>query len=259
MNDAELQSSPALDLATLDLDFERFRLLARNPHLSAQEKIGFPDSYRDGYEEAIFSDIQSKLPALAEPDSVIIDIGPGCSSLPRMMVDLTASRSQRLVLVDSSEMLRQLPDAPHVIKVDGAFPRNLDRVRTAAGRPAAAILCYSVLHYMYVDTNLFDVVDGIMDLLAPTSSALLGDIPNVSKRRRFFRSPTGIAYHKSFMGTDEAPAVTFNRLEPGRIDDAVLAGLTHRCQLAGCDAYVVPQPASLPMANRRDDLLIRRP
>ena len=259
MSDADLESSSDIDLASIELNFERFRLLSRNPNLSAHEKIGFPDTYRESYEAAIFADIQAKLPSLADRGAVVIDIGPGCADLPKMMIELTASRGQSLVLVDSPEMLAQLPNAPHLRKVEGAFPGNIDRVRAAAGQHAAVILCYSVLHYMYVDTNLFDVVDGIMNLLAPGGSALIGDIPNLSKRRRFFGSPTGIAFHKAFMGTDDAPTVTFNSVEAGRIDDAVLAGLVHRCQLAGCDAYVVPQPTSLPMANRRDDLLIRRP
>jgi len=52
--------------------------------------------------------------------------------------------------------------------------------------------------------------------------------------------------------TQDAPA-------PGKIDDAVLADLIARAQACGCDAYLLPQGAGLPMANRRDDLLIVRP
>ena len=163
------------------------------------------------------------------------------------------------MLVDSEDMLSLLPDEPHVLKIPGAFPGNLEAVRDVAGGPVAAVLCYSVLHYMYVDTNLFDVVDGIMSLLGPNGAASIGDVPNVSKRKRFFSSKTGVAFHRAFTGADEAPVVNFNVAEPGRIDDAVLLGLVQRCQLAGCDAYLMPQPSDLPMANRRDDLLIRRP
>jgi hypothetical protein len=32
-----------------------------------------------------------------------------------------------------------------------------------------------------------------------------------------------------------------------------------RARAAGFDAYVLAQPEALPMANRREDLLIRRP
>ena len=43
------------------------------------------------------------------------------------------------------------------------------------------------------------------------------------------------------------------------IDDAVVFALLQRSRLAGFDAYVVPQDSALPMANRREDILIIRP
>ena len=157
-------------------------------------------------------------------------------------------------------MLAQLPDREGVtVKVSGAFPGCQDAVRDAAPEGVDALICYSVLHYMYVDTNLFDVVDATLELLAPRGRALFGDIPNVSKRRRFFASPTGKAFHRAFTGRDEDPYTDFNAPSPGKIDDSVLAGLIQRAQLGGCDAYLLPQDDSLPMANRRDDLLIAKP
>jgi hypothetical protein len=60
------------------------------------------------------------------------------------------------------------------------------------------------------------------------------------------------------MKTDEDPVVQFTHPARGLIDDAVLAALVERAQLSGCDAYIVPQSETLPMANRREDLLIRR-
>ena len=60
------------------------------------------------------------------------------------------------------------------------------------------------------------------------------------------------------MQTDEAPVVAWLKVERNKIDDAVLAGLVQRAQSAGCDAYILPQPSTLPMANRREDLLIRK-
>ena len=88
---------------------------------------------------------------------------------------------------------------------------------------------------------------------------LIGDIPNISKRKRFFRSAAGVAYHQAFMKTDEEPVVDFNTIEDGKIDDAVLLSLLLRCRTAGFDAYLLPQASALPMANRREDILIMRP
>jgi len=260
MSGPSLKDATSVDPATVDLDYEGFRALAQNPHLSAQERIGFPPAYRDGFEAAILADILWKLPALTTAEGLsVVDIGPGCASLPARLADLCAARGHTLAFVDSPEMLAHLADAPFVRKCAGMFPRNLEAVRAAAGRSADIVLCYSVLHYAYVDTNLFDFVDAIVQLLAPGGRALIGDIPNVSKRRRFFASDTGQAFHRAFTGSAEPYAVRFNEPAPGKIDDAVLAGLVLRVQAAGCDAYVLPQGADLPMANRRDDLLIMRP
>jgi hypothetical protein len=44
-----------------------------------------------------------------------------------------------------------------------------------------------------------------------------------------------------------------------RIDDGVILGIVDRMRRRGFDAYVVPQSESLPLANRREDILIVRP
>lgn len=257
----DLSQAASLDFASLDLDYEAFRQLARNPNLDPHERIGFPSAYREGFEAAIFADIQAKLPMLAQAErQTVVDVGPGCANLPRMLIELCAQRGHRLLLVDSEEMLQQLPDVAGVtVKVAGAFPRVQAAVRDSAPAGVDAFLCYSVLHYMFLDTNLFDVVDATIALLAPRGRALFGDIPNLSKRRRFFASDTGKAYHRTFTGRDEDPPNPLSEPAPGKIDDAVLNAMIQRAQLAGCDAYLLPQAGTLPMANRRDDLLFAKP
>jgi hypothetical protein len=61
------------------------------------------------------------------------------------------------------------------------------------------------------------------------------------------------------MNTDEAPCVEFNKVEHDQIDDAVVMSLIQRARAQGFDAYVLPQSQALPMANRREDILIVRP
>jgi hypothetical protein len=39
----------------------------------------------------------------------------------------------------------------------------------------------------------------------------------------------------------------------------VVMAVLGRARAAGADAYVVPQHPALPMANRREDILIRKP
>jgi 2-polyprenyl-3-methyl-5-hydroxy-6-metoxy-1,4-benzoquinol methylase len=227
-------------------DFER---MALDPSLSAHEKIGFPDSYREGFEDTIYRDIRSKLSRLDLVGAQVLDIGPGCAGLPRKLIEDCASRSQTLVLVDVEAMLSQLPSPPHVRKIAGTYPACRDAV-PVSGAGFDAILCYSVLHYVFIEAAFWRFIDCSLALLAPGGQMLIGDIPNVSKRKRFFSSAAGVRFHQAFMQTG---------VEVDRIDDAVLQAIVARARAQGCDAYWLPQPETLPMSNRREDILICRP
>jgi hypothetical protein len=239
-----------------ELGFEDFRRMALDESLSRDEKIGFPDDYRAGAEEGIFADIVAKLPALSERGRMVVDIGPGCSGLPRMVQERCASHDNVLVLVDSAEMLAQLPDTPGAVKLAGAFPDCPELFDRYTGQ-VHAVLAYSVLHHVFVDGDVAEFVERALELLAHGGWMLLGDVPNASKRRRFLSSPAGREFHRRFSGSDEPPPP--EAVERGAIDDAIVLDLLARARRAGCDAYVVPQRLDLPMANRREDLLVHRP
>lgn len=236
-------------------DFER---MARDPSLSSNEKIGFPDTYRVGYEQAIYADIKSKLPKLVQPGATVLDIGPGCADLPRMLIADCQRHGQSLVLVDSAAMLDMLPEGVGVQKVPGFYPHCRDALGALIGR-VDVLLCYSVFHYIFVEASFWRFVDFSLELLAPGGQMLIGDIPNISKRKRFFSSDAGVKFHQHFMQTADVPEVDFRAIESDKIDDAVILGVILRARAQGCDAYWLPQPDALPMANRREDILIFKP
>jgi hypothetical protein len=242
-----------------ELRFDDFKRLAADEALSPYEKIGFPDSYRSGKEEMIFEDICAKLPTLRATGKTVVEIGPGCSGPARMMIDWCRAHQHRLILIDSEEMLGHLPNEPFITKITSRYPDQCVEKLGPYQARVDAVICYSVLHYIFIETNLFDFLDHSLTLLAEGGEMLIGDIPNQSKRKRFFSSANGIKFHQEFTGTTETPAVNFTSVETGKIDDSVLLGLVLRARAAGFDAYLVPQPSTLPMANRREDLLIRKP
>lgn len=239
--------------------FGDFKERARDDSLTQYEKVGFPNCYREGKEELIFADIERKLPNLSKGSQLVLDIGPGCSGPALMMIDCCRRQGHQLILIDSQEMLNLLPKEPFVQEFAGRYPDQCRSVFDNYAGQVNVIVCYSVLHYIFAETNLFDFLDRSLTLLAPGGEMLIGDIPNVSKRRRFFSSPNGIRFHQSFTGTAEVPDVRFNQPEPGKIDDAVLLSLLLRARTAGYDAYILPQPETLPMANRREDMVILKP
>lgn len=213
--------------------FDDFKTLARDESLTAVEKIGFPRSYREGKEELIFEDIKRKLPNLNKQEQTVVDIGPGCSGPAFMMIDWCRQERHQLVLIDSDEMLKQLPDEPFLDKFAGKYPDDCGELVNKYRGKVNAIICYSVLHYLFAETNLFDFLDQSLTLLADGGEMLVGDIPNISKRKRFFSSPNGIRFHQNFAGTTEIPDVRFNAIEAGKIDDSVLLALVLRARKIG--------------------------
>ncbi|MDH5766708.1 MAG: dTDP-glucose 4,6-dehydratase [Gammaproteobacteria bacterium] len=255
----DLSAVKKIDLATTPLNYEKFRQLAKNPNLTAEERIGFPDSYRKGYEDVIIDDITDKLGGLNIKGGYLLDIGCGASPLTDALLKKFKESKLNVVLNDSDEMLDHIKNNNGIAKVPGLFPECFDNVMQHSPKGYDYILCYSVLHYIYVDSNIFDFTDSVMKCLKPGGIALIGDIPNISKRKRFFSSETGVKYHQEFMKTLERPKVEFLKIEQDQIDDSVLYAMVQRAQLAGYDAYIAPQGKRLPMQNRRDDLLIMRP
>lgn len=238
--------------------FEDFRRMAKDDSLSKYEKIGGPDSYLEAKKEIIFQNVAANLPLLKERNKVVLDIGAGCGDLPQMMIDHGRERGHKLLLVDSQEMLDHLPNDDFIQKFPAYFPQCEPLFADYVSK-VDVILVYSVLHYVFIDGNVWDFLDRSLELLAEGGQMLIGDIPNVSKRRRFFSSSNGVRFHKDFMKTQAPPEVHFNRIERHRIDDSVIIGLVSRARSQGFDAYVLPQPPDLPMANRREDVVIRRP
>lgn len=242
-----------------NLTYEHFRRMAGDQSLSRYEKIGFPNSYRQGKEAAIWSDILAKLPALSDSNKVVLDVGPGCSELPSMLIDLCRDNGHTLLLVDSPEMLAHLPAHEFLRKYPGFYPECPDLIAEYRGR-VDVMLCYSVFHYIFAEADVGSFLDVSLSLLSDGGQLLIGDIPNESKRDRFFGSPAGIAFHRAFTGQpDSIPKPRSKGMKAGLIDDSVVMGIVHRARSASFDAYILPQGADLPMANRREDILIRKP
>ena len=241
------------------LNFDSFQRMAEEEHLTQYEKIGFPNSYRQGFEEMIFADIAAKLSLLGEEGKTVLDIGPGCSNLPRLLIEHCKKQGHQLLLADSESMLAHLPDASFIRKIPGRFPDTAGQIKTTVVGGVDVILCYSVLHYLLVDTNIYDAVNAMVRLLNPGGEMLIGDIPNLSMRKRFFSSAKGIEYHRQFTGQDGLPSQEVLAPESAAIDDQMILSLLAHIRAAGADAYVVPQATDLPMANRREDILVRKP
>jgi hypothetical protein len=241
------------------LTYEHFRSMAGDPTLSANEKIGMPDPARLGFDASILADILQKVPSLARHGQTVVDIGSGCGTFAHHFVAYCRELEHRLTLVDSPEMLAHLPQPANVHKVAGRFPANEELIKDQIPEGADVVLAYGVLSVVFVDSNPFLFLDRAATLLRNGGHLLVGDVPNASKLRRFLASDSGAQYHKTYMRTEEPPSIGAFDPPTDRIDDGVILGIVGRMRRRGFDAYVVPQSESLPLANRREDILIVRP
>lgn len=241
------------------LSYEDFKRLAQDETLNRYEKIGFPNSYREGYEKAIVADIVRKASNLTRKTQLVVDIGPGVSDVPGLLINLCKKQEHTLILVDSKEMLDQLPDENFIQKVPCYYPFECPEFIEKYINTIDVIISYSVFQYVFAEMNPFSFLDRSLSLLKHGGQMLLGDIPNISQRKRFFHSLEGISFHKEFMQTEEPPKIDFNNLEQDKIDDGVLLGIVTRYRNMGFHTYILPQANDLPLANRREDLLIIKP
>lgn len=242
-----------------ELTFDKFRELAQSEQLSYHEKVGFPNEYREGKEGLIFADVLAKLRSLDGVGKTVLEIGPGCSRLPMMLADVCKERGHELHFVDSPEMLAQLPEEEPIRKWPGRYPNDVGTLFTQLSGKVDTIIAYSVIQYVFAEGNLWDFLDRTLSLLADGGEILFGDVPNTTMRKRFFSSAAGIRCHREYTERDELPEVRFNQLEPGQMDDSVVLSILSRARAQGFHAWVVPQGEGLPMANRREDILIRKP
>ena len=242
----------------LNLNFEDFKKLSKDDNLSIYEKIGFPDSYRKEKEVSIFNDIKSKATNLKLQNKLVLDIGPGCSNLPRMIIDECKRNSSKIFLIDSDEMLSHLPNDDHISKIGAYYPNCDNFLRDNEGK-IDLIICYSVFHYIYPDVAIEKFLESTLPLLASGGQLLIGDIPSYNKRKRFFSSEAGIKFHQNFMKTDEPMKISDDEIESKQIDDKILLSIISIVRKKGFDAYLLPQDSKLPMENRREDIFIVRP
>lgn len=151
-----------------------------------------------------------------------------------------------------------LPTGSFIHKQPGKFPDNRGKIEKDQIR-FDAIVVYSVMQHILLESNPFTFIDRATMLLKPGGKLLLGDIPNRSKRKRFFASPKGIRTHQEYTHSKEIPHVEFLSLDMEQFDDSLVFAILQRYRLAGMETYLLPQAEGCPMATRREDILIVKP
>lgn len=211
--------------------------------------------------EDIVADVVRKLEIT--PESTVLEVGCGVGLLLTPLARLAA----RAVGVDHSQCIEKYKGF--------GTPENVELI---AGRwpfveiteTFDCIVVYSVMSCLKDQDEAAQFIEKCLSCLKPNGRLLLADIPNVDMARRFQASELAEKVTQQYRAlklaheNNETQAQTsiFSQARqsmgaPGSYlnDDFALA-LVKDMRSRGCEAFILPQPRSLPFSYSREDILI---
>lgn len=237
------------------VSFENYGRLARSA-LDPTEKAGRYPIQAEA-EKRVLPDVLAKTGA--GPTDRVLDIGCGSGLLLVPLSYLVA----HVTGIDHPDVVRDLGArfVRHNVTLVGGNFLDLD-----LGERFSLVIAYGVVNCLGEEAELMAFVDKAIACLAPGGRLLLGDIPNVDKKRRFLETAAGRAFEAEWqraMASSPSSSAERPALDPNvrllRYDDALVLRLLGRCRGRGLNAYVLPQPPDLPFGLSREDILIERP
>ena len=206
----------------------------------------------------IFEDIKEKLNLYDKNN--ILDIGCGCGVLVNKTISYIQKENKQLYLNDSRKVLSQIIKATennsNIQFIEGKFP-DLDLEKNIK---FDAIILYSIIHYIDKE-NIFTFLDSIIDRLESGGALLIGDIPNINKKKRFNNSQFGKLFNleweknlKSCYTSDNYPVLDLSHFN----DSLIIEIVKYIRSKETFNAYILPQSSNLPFSYIRDDILVKK-
>lgn len=211
-------------------------------------------------EPLIVRDIINKL--ALNKDDCVLDIGCGSG----MITFAIANIVRKVYGIDTPSAVKKLCGAIGGDSNCEFFSGDyLENEFTHVGEEKITkILAYSVIHYLRSYNEAIQFVDKALQLLSRDGKILIGDLPNVSKKKRFLNTEYGQKFDAAFKENyqerkqeeserdefwkDSAPTVM--------IDDEFIYRLMKYYRDLGHEVYLLPQEYYLPFGYTREDLLI---
>lgn len=219
-----------------------------------------------GKEKDIWNDIVSKMRPVKKER--LLDIGCGCGGLTKVILRETASLGLDLYMMDIPAVIdklsknadKQFIDRVKIFK--GIFP--WETPKEIFDKAYDMVLLYSVIQY---SEKPFDIIEAAVKLLAPGGRALFGDIPNVSKKGRFLSSDRGRHFESIYRNVpleqipiykDQEDFIDKSMGQNKKINDALFLKVLKHYRSKGYNAFLIPEPETLPFFHTREDLIIER-
>ena len=115
----------------------------------------------------------------------MIDIGCGCSGLSKEIINISKQKKINLVLLDIAPVINNIKNKNKFKKIKfikGKFQNIKFK------KKYDFVLIYSVIHYV---NNPHNFIKKAFNILAEGGKMLIGDIPNINKKKRFINSFKG--------------------------------------------------------------------
>lgn len=253
--------TPASDSLMGRIAFENFGLAAER--VDNDTVVASRYLHQAEEEKNIVPDIVRKLEI--RPSDQCLEIGCGTGNI---LVPLS-SRVRSIAGIDHAKCLETLGRRVAGKNNIELIPGNFLDIKIEKGFDK--IIVYSVLQYLKDENETFSFINKAILLLNPGGRLLLGDIPNVSKEKRFIGTKKGSAYQvewerKRAESRKTAMIESIGDVLVGAVkdteyvvldDDWVLAVLA-QARKKDLDSYVFPQPENLPFGYFREDIIIEK-
>jgi 2-polyprenyl-3-methyl-5-hydroxy-6-metoxy-1,4-benzoquinol methylase len=211
-------------------------------------------------EKRILPDIMRKLEI--EPTDECLDIGCNIGN----------------ILIPLSFIVRSVVGIDHptcVARLNERFP-EAGNIRLLAGNfldleiegAFDKIIIYGVLQCLKDANEVLYFIDKAASLLRAGGKLLIGDVSNVSLKRRFQQSEAGKAFEVAWqqemkdreMAFEEAAAVASLPVDKDLVEfnDELVIAILSRMRADGYSACVLPQHPDLPFGRTREDILIHK-
>ena len=126
------------------------------------------------------------------------------------------------------------------------------------------IILYSVLHALKNKNQAYLAINKALKLLKPKGKILIGDIPNISLKKRFSNSKFGKNFinkwnkkYKKTYEDDVAHKILAESMSCSPlIDDKFIIDLLKYLRKKDLNAYILPQTKDLPFSHTREDIVI---
>ena len=189
----------------------------------------------------------------------LIDIGCGSGSITMHI----SKKVNTVTAVDFPKILDALKARSKKKKIKNINYISGNFVNLKIQKKFNKILVYSVIHYMRDLNQLKILIRKMLKITLPNGKILLGEVPNISKKKRFLNSKIGKKIDQSF----KVDVERLNKKYPKSmnlnnkfisIDDKDLSSIIFYCNKLGADAYILPIENGLPFCNTRVNILIKK-